>query len=62
MPKELKMYCGYCKTAANEEKLVVISAMGKTTNALEEVVNEYLEKRQLNDSSAAGKRVPRGDP
>lgn len=26
------------------EKLVVISAMGKTTNALEEVVKEYLEK------------------
>ncbi len=32
------------------EKLVVISAMGKTTNALEEVVKDYLQKGHFNDS------------
>lgn len=31
-------------------KLVVISAMGKTTNALEAVVEEYLQKGSFNDS------------
>ena len=33
--------------AGINEKLIVISAMGKTTNALEEVVKEYLQKGQL---------------
>lgn len=33
-----------------DQKLIVISAMGKTTNALEEVVNEYLETGKYNDS------------
>ena len=32
------------------EKLVVISAMGKTTNALEEVVKDYLQKGDFNDA------------
>ena len=32
------------------EKLIVISAMGKTTNALEEVVKDYLQKGQFNDA------------
>lgn len=32
-----------------KEKLIVISAMGKTTNALEEVVEVYLQKRDFND-------------
>ena len=32
------------------EKLVVVSAMGKTTNALEEVVNEYLKTGNYNNS------------
>ncbi|WP_324720383.1 aspartate kinase [Salinimicrobium sp. HB62] len=32
------------------EKLVVISAMGKTTNALEEVVKDYLQKGDFNDT------------
>lgn len=32
------------------EKLVVISAMGKTTNALEEVVKNYLQKGDFNDA------------
>ena len=36
--------------AGEAEKLVVISAMGKTTNALEEVVKEYLEKGTFNNS------------
>lgn len=31
------------KETGSSEKLIVISAMGKTTNALEEVVREYLE-------------------
>ena len=33
-----------------KEKVLVISAMGKTTNALEEVVKEYLQKGTFNDS------------
>ncbi|NJW52226.1 aspartate kinase [Salinimicrobium oceani] len=33
-----------------QEKLIVISAMGKTTNALEEVVKDYLEKGDFNDA------------
>ncbi len=32
------------------EKLVVISAMGKTTNALEEVVKDYLQKGEFKDA------------
>lgn len=32
------------------EKLVVISAMGKMTNALEVVVNDYLQKGSFNDA------------
>ena len=32
------------------EKLMVISAMGKTTNALEEVVKDYLQKRDFKDA------------
>ena len=32
------------------EKLVVISAMGKSTNALEEVVKDYLQKGDFNDA------------
>ena len=38
------------QTIDSAEKLVVISAMGKTTNALEEVVEEYLQKGSFNDS------------
>ena len=38
------------KLTGESEKLVVISAMGKTTNALEEVVREYLEKRTSKSS------------
>ncbi|MGB7785943.1 MAG: aspartate kinase [Salinimicrobium sp.] len=38
------------QNSGNREKLVVISAMGKTTNALEEVVNEYLNTGSYNDS------------
>ena len=32
------------------EKLVVISAMGKSTNALEVVVKDYLQKGDFNDA------------
>lgn len=38
------------QTIDSAEKLVVISAMGKTTNALEEVIEEYLQKGSYNDS------------
>ena len=34
----------------SREKLVVVSAMGKSTNALEEVVNDYLQKGDFNDA------------
>ena len=38
------------KELGPKEKVLVISAMGKTTNALEEVVKEYLQKGSFNDS------------
>ncbi len=38
------------QNSGENDKLVVISAMGKTTNALEEVVNEYLETGNYNNS------------
>lgn len=38
------------QTEGFEKKVIVISAMGKTTNALEEVIIEYLQKGTFNDS------------
>lgn len=38
------------KELGPKEKVLVISAMGKTTNALEEVVKEYLQKGSFQDS------------
>ena len=36
-----------CKSSANESLLVVISAMGKTTNALEKIVDAFTEGNKL---------------
>ncbi|MCY2685610.1 aspartate kinase [Salinimicrobium sp. TH3] len=41
------------------EKLIVISAMGKTTNALEEVVKDYLQKGHFNDALQPVKELHR---
>ncbi|MFD0977080.1 aspartate kinase [Salinimicrobium gaetbulicola] len=38
------------ETTGTSQKLVVISAMGKTTNALEEVVKDYLDTGNYNNS------------
>ncbi|WP_424492984.1 aspartate kinase [Salinimicrobium sp. GXAS 041] len=38
------------ETAGNENKLIVISAMGKTTNALETVVEDYLSGKPFRSS------------
>ena len=38
------------QNSGEREKLVVISAMGKTTNALEQVVNQYLKTGSYNDT------------
>jgi len=41
----IRNVCDIIKTHSNEKLLVVVSAMGKTTNALEEVVAAFNEKR-----------------
>ncbi len=47
------------KETGSENKLIVVSAMGKTTNALEEVVKDYLEGFKIPQSLTAVKEYHR---
>jgi len=47
--KRVKMIGDILKLYPNEKILVVISAMGKSTNALEKVVNAFYENKKEED-------------
>jgi aspartate kinase len=51
MPKELKTYTTFYKKVGYEDVLLVVSAMGKTTNALEVVIKDYFDKSAALQSS-----------